>query len=236
MHIATLINLTIVVAGVLLVAGIAILFIGCYFSPTWIPQGLGVGLLTGSFFAAAAVVLQVATTTGSFEAMVTTQRDLTGLNAARRKMTDYRLSGKTLDNASFGGADLSGVDLHDASLKRVMGVNANFRHANLVNVDFFASDLKGADFAGADLQATKFGGGTSFGELNFADTGTWKDDWKDVIVNAETCWPNQQFTDFITTHAEELNITKREIVGSQYDESPPSYGRTCKPKEHAILE
>lgn len=90
-------------------------------------------------------------------------RDLSGMNVlgldgSNRDLSGLRAARAVLRAADFFRSQLAGADFREANLS-----GASFREAGLAGADFTGADVEGVDFRGADLRGADFRGASLFG-------------------------------------------------------------------------
>jgi uncharacterized protein YjbI with pentapeptide repeats len=110
---------------------------------------LGATFLTGAFFAAAAVAVQLGLDQSNFKTTLAVSGDLSGFDPDGRSLEGFNLSAKKLVSAQLRSADLRDAnlalsDLADATLEGANLEGANLRYAAATRADFRDADLRGA--------------------------------------------------------------------------------------------
>jgi uncharacterized protein YjbI with pentapeptide repeats/tetratricopeptide (TPR) repeat protein len=125
---------------------------------------IGTGLIGGAFIGLIFALVQYTMDKRSGEVdqetnlrlLLTSSRDLPGIDLSGRSLRGIYLQGKSLQGARLSGADLSGAtldvtNLEDADLTGALLEKASLRKAQAGRADLDGSRLTGADLADADL-------------------------------------------------------------------------------------
>ena len=164
--------------GLLVCAAVGVLLLISGWSDT--STQLGVGLVTGAVFAAAAYLAQANFEQRSYTNSLATAGDLpgfddlgnnlTGATLAARNMRQAQLRDAKLEEANLADTSLASADLTEAHLNNATLFHTKFPDAVLTKADLSQANLRGAKFIGANLSRTIF---------------------KGASADLETCWPLQ---------------------------------------------
>lgn len=139
---------------------------------------LGVALITGAVFAAAAYLAQKNFERQSYLASLSTAGDLPGFDDLGQDLTGATLASRDMRSARLLDARLNEANLADTSLVSADLTGAHLEKAVLFHTRFSEADMTGADLSGANIRGAKF---------DHANLGGVHLDG--AHADLETCWP-----------------------------------------------
>jgi uncharacterized protein YjbI with pentapeptide repeats len=139
---------------------------------------LGVGLLTGAVFAAAAYLAQVNFEQRSYMNSLATAGDLPGFDDLGANLNGATLAARNMSNAQLLDARLEAANLAGTSLRSADLTKAHLRDASLFHTRFSEAVLKEADLSQANIRGAKF-----------IDANLGSTIFDGAHADLETCWP-----------------------------------------------
>jgi hypothetical protein len=145
-----------------------------------VPTQLGVGLVTGAVFAAAAYLAQTNFEQRSYINSLTTAGDLPGFDDLGKNLNGATLAARNMRNAQLVDAKLEEANLADTSLNSADLIRAKLSGASLFHAKFVGADLTDANLTQANIRGAKF-----------IEAGLGRTIFDGALADLETCWPLQ---------------------------------------------